>query len=387
MSVNAPGMIKRIQLTIFLLLLFYGMPATSQPAPALEDGFYCVVGTFRFPNNALAYRQSLTAKGLPARIGKDVITGLYYVHLGKAPTKDNAITSAVSLRQKPEFYDAWVKTVGEQVTEAARIAEAGPIVVERPVAIQENIEKPPALRTEFEISNTEIFLHLYNATNDRLVDGTVEVIDTERSRLIEKTKGNSYYILPDPKSKSKRLTLIGDVFGYRKVQNEISYPIADADGSNPNIEMIGTITLVRFDMVRYVKGDVRVLYNVYFYHDASVMQPESKYELNKLLEMLMENERYRIRLHGHSNGNHAGKILLPSDDNNLFNIRNARETFGSAKLLGGQRAEVIRKFLIANGIAGHRIEIKSWGGKRPLYDKNGPNAIRNLRVEVEILEQ
>ena len=369
------------------ILFLSSLNGNSQSIQNLEDGYYCVVGTFRFINNAVAYRQSLSAKGFPARIGNDPLTGLHYVHLGKAPAKANAISTAMAMRDRSEFKDAWVKTVGEQplaINVEADSDEKQRLLVSQP--IQQNIETPPKAPVEFEISNTEVFLHLYNAANDKMIDGTVEIIDTERSRLIDKTKGNNYYVIPDPKSNSKRITLIGNVFGYRKVQNEISYPIGESDQSNPNLEMVGTIMMVRFDMVRYVKGDINVLYNVYFYHDAAVMQPESKYELNNLLEMLMENPKYRIKLHGHTNGGHTGKYFYPGDDHDLFNMAGAKEGFGTAKTLAARRAEVIKEFLVANGIDGNRIEIKSWGGKKPLYDKGSENAKRNLRVEVEILE-
>jgi outer membrane protein OmpA-like peptidoglycan-associated protein len=46
---------------------------------------------------------------------------------------------------------------------------------------------------------------------------------------------------------------------------------------------------------------------------------------------------------------------------------------------------VIRDYLIDSGIDASRMEVKAWGGKRPLYNKNSVNAKRNVRVEVEIL--
>lgn len=371
---------------VFIVVVLHS-PLFAQPATLSENGFYVVVGTFRNKNNALAYRQTLEAKGLPASIQKDSTTGLNYVHLGKMARKEDAIGRVLSLRQSTSFEDAWVKTISASPSVA--IAFAAPFnsnQIAEEIATEPELESPPEALTAYEVSNTEIFLHLYNAANDKIIDGTVEVIDTERSRLIEKVKGNTYYVLPDPKSKSKRITMIGNVFGYRKIQNEISYPIAPGDSLNPNLEMVGTIAMLRFDMVRYVKGDINVLYNVYFFNDAAIMQPESKYELNNLLEMMQENSHLRIKLHGHSNGNHAGKILSPGEDKNLFSLTGAMEGFGSAKELSFKRAEVIKDFLVANGINADRIELKSWGGKRPLFDKNSANARRNVRVEVEILQ-
>jgi outer membrane protein OmpA-like peptidoglycan-associated protein len=361
--------------------------ALAQLLPKIEDGQYVVVGSFKIVNNAIAYSRMLTAKGVSATAEKDVVTGLNYVHLGKENNRGEAITKVLALRQEKQFKDAWVKTILTVPFPQVTSTTAAITNVTEPLFELPEIERPPATITQYEISNTEVFLHLYNSANDKMIDGTVEIIDTERSRLIEKTKGNNYYVLPDPKSRTKKITLIGDVFGYRKVQNEISYPIAAADSLNPNLEIIGTIVMIRFDMVRYAKGDINVLYNVYFYNDASVMQPESRYELNNLLEMMQENLHYRIRLHGHSNGNYTGKIFEPGSDKNLFDFKGATETFGSAKELSFKRASVIKQYLVSNGIGEDRIEIKSWGGKKPLYDKNSANAKKNVRVEVEILAE
>jgi hypothetical protein len=38
-------------------------------------------------------------------------------------------------------------------------------------------------------------------------------------------------------------------------------------------------------------------------------------------------------------------------------------------------------------VAGDRIEIKAWGGGRMIHDKNSVNAKKNVRVDVEILEE
>jgi outer membrane protein OmpA-like peptidoglycan-associated protein len=56
------------------------------------------------------------------------------------------------------------------------------------------------------------------------------------------------------------------------------------------------------------------------------------------------------------------------------------------KELSEARAQAIKGWLVANGIADNRISIKAWGGNRMLHDKNSNNARRNVRVEVEVLE-
>ncbi len=64
-----------------------------------------------------------------------------------------------------------------------------------------------------------------------------------------------------------------------------------------------------------------------------------------------------------------------------------REGLGSAKELSGKRAEVIREWLIAQGIAADRISVKAWGGGRMLHDKHSANAKKNVRVDVEIVSE
>jgi outer membrane protein OmpA-like peptidoglycan-associated protein len=140
-------------------------------------------------------------------------------------------------------------------------------------------------------------------------------------------------------------------------------------------------------MVRYHKGDIATLYHAYFFNDAAIMLPESKYELTNLVQMLEENPNYRIRLHGHTNGNYHGKILELGPEKNFFSLTGSKNDVGSAKDLSYQRASTIKEYLLVNNIAADRIEIKAWGGKRPIYDKHSANAKKNVRVEVEILQE
>jgi outer membrane protein OmpA-like peptidoglycan-associated protein len=171
------------------------------------------------------------------------------------------------------------------------------------------------------------------------------------------------------------------------VQHELHYPLPLSDTVKEHIDLMGTTIVVLFDLIRYRKGDIQTLYNVYFFNDASIMLPESKYELNSLLTMMEENPKYRIKLHGHTNGHYHGKIISSGSDRNLFSLTGSVQSIGSAKDLSGQRAGVIKEYLVTNGISADRIEVKSWGGKRPLYDKHSVNAKKNVRVEVEILDE
>ncbi len=382
------------RLSIFLTVTFFISQfnvGAQDRSKEFTPGYYVVVGTFKVPENAEHFNQALKTKGYSSNIGADKDYRLRYVYVEKSAGREQAILTVNALRQESFFADAWIKTVAGkiEVPENSLMEESASVdgvTLSEPAATIDDLpsERRP---TQFAISNTEVFLYMYNASNDHVVEGEVQIVDTERARLIEKVKGNDYYTLADPKSSSKRLTLIGEVFGYRKVQLEVNYPLALTDSSRTDIEMVGTIIMVNFDMVRYQKGDISILYNVYFFNDAAIMQPESKFELNNLLSMMLENSNYRIRLHGHTNGNYTGKIITLGDEKNFFSLTGSNETRGSAKELAEQRAEIIKAYLVASGIDASCVEVKAWGGKRPLYDKNSANAKKNVRVEVEILQQ
>ena len=63
-------------------------------------------------------------------------------------------------------------------------------------------------------------------------------------------------------------------------------------------------------------------------------------------------------------GEEPGKIIKLKDPNgDFFSLENSVEDYGSAKDLSEMRANVIRSYLIKNGISEKRMSIKAWGGK------------------------
>jgi outer membrane protein OmpA-like peptidoglycan-associated protein len=127
---------------------------------------------------------------------------------------------------------------------------------------------------------------------------------------------------------------------------------------------------------------------VYFYNDAAIMLPTSKYQLNSLLNLLKENPTYKITLHGHTNGGGSGKIIYMGPSKNFFAItKDVVQGSGSAKVLSEARAKVIKDWLITQGISDNRINVKGWGGSRMIHDKNSSYARKNIRVDVEVIDE
>lgn len=383
--------------------------AHAQDSQPLEPGYYIVVAAYAPSHENLANRlvQNLHAEGFEAKFGLHERTNLLLVYIKFFDNLRGSILEMQQVRRTTRFNDAWVRVVPGDIVakqnqtapestltettektkvdteEQSALPDENPIDPADTIVVTDNEEI--VQHKQMTLGNTEVFLSLFHARNNRIVEGNVTVVDTERAKEITRVKGNEYLHLPDPQSKSGQLTLICEAFGYRKLQYELNYPVPLADTVKPYIDLMGTTIVVNFDLVRYHKGDIATLYNVYFFNDANVMVPESRYELNTLLQMMQEVPSYRIRLHGHSNGNFRGKIIKMGAEKNFFSLDGSVNTLGTAKELSQLRAEVIRDYLIENGISADRIDIKAWGGKKPLFDRNGPNARKNVRVEVEIL--
>jgi outer membrane protein OmpA-like peptidoglycan-associated protein len=409
------------------LLLFVGLTSNgySQHSTELSPGYYIVVGAYApsRENVAKNYTEVLNRRGMNAAYGFNSSRKYFYVYLKYYQSLKESLKNMQSTRKQPEFAQAWVRVVPGDITAAntpplvktenSKPVDTDPVQGDKIIAstkptpdttnppdktgpevsaVQSNereiVENDPIKQYDkITLGNTEVFLSMYHSRNNRIVDGTIKVVDTERSKVLTEVKGNEYLILPDPKSKSGQLTMICEAFGYRKIQQEINFPLPLADTVKEYIDLMGTTFVVNFDLVRYHRGDIATLYNVYFYNDAALMLPESKFELNSLLQLMQENPKYRIKLHGHTNGNYHGRIITVGENKNFFSLDGSKSSIGSAKDLSFNRAEVIKEYLQSQGIEPSRVEVKAWGGKRPLYDRHGVNAKRNVRVEVEILEE
>ena len=217
------------------------------------------------------------------------------------------------------------------------------------------------------------------------IQGDVDIMDLDKTkpRKMASYRGNEPVNIK-PINKSGNVAFVCEVFGYHKITTPINFNEPEA---TEWIKIDGDKTIVPFELVRLKKGDYAVMYNVYFYKDAGIMRPESKFEVNSLLDMMKENPKYRIRIHGHTNGNSHGKVISIGESKNFFAITtDVKQGFGSAKKLSEERAKVIQGYLIKEGIDPARLEIKAWGGNRPIYEKDHTLAQSNVRVEIEILE-
>jgi outer membrane protein OmpA-like peptidoglycan-associated protein len=284
------------------------------------------------------------------------------------PEEEKPETLAVT-QEKPE-------TKNEEL-----VSERVDVKVEEP-GIEKQLSNNPLTLKE-----ARVLFYTYNPTNSEPIDGEVDIVDGDVGRLIQKVKAHEVAILPDPKNKSGKISLIGSSFGFRKVQHDFVPAEITSDRMPEYMEWRDNHYVIKFDLARLHKGDIETLYNVYFFNDAAIMIPESRYELERLLDFMNSNIKYKIMLHGHTNGNNRGKIITMGPTKNFFELTSdVVDGSGSAKELSYQRALVIKEWLVSQKISEDRIAIKAWGGTRMIHDKHSSNARRNVRVEVEVLE-
>ncbi len=353
-----------------------------------KSNYIVVIGAFAVHRNAINFTSH--AKGMKYDAQFEMVgnRNLYYVYVLGTDDRSQAIREAQRLRDETEFKDAWVFG-GEP--ESSGVSDINPDTEQKFETVPEESssllptettsveEKPVADAT----LGMNFIFNLYRAADGNKVEGDVDVIDLDRARKLASYKGNEPVRISSPNNNSGGISLVCNTFGYRKVQRDINYKNPEGEGitkdSDNNI-------VVPFELVRLQKGDIAIMYNVYFYKDAGVMRPESRFEVNSLVEMLKENPKYKIKIHGHTNGGAPGKIISMGASKNYFSLNDTKEGYGSAKKLSLERADVIREYLTSEGVESNRMQVKAWGGKKPIFEKMSTRAQENVRVEIEILE-
>ena len=233
-----------------------------------------------------------------------------------------------------------------------------------------------------------IYCNVTSGVNKNPVGGVLQVVDLKKKDLVYNVQANKTQPVPLFNAGGKQKLLICDIFGYKKQDFDLNLDNIINDSTAQQVQIVDDTIVINFELRRLEKGDVAVAYNIFFYDDASVMLPKSTYELDQLLELMVENKKIKVKIHGHTNTSKLGKILyLDKGDKTFFRLTaKNKETFGPAKMLSKKRAETIKMYLESKRITDDRIETEGHGGSQMLYPNTHPLAFKNKRVEVEILE-
>jgi outer membrane protein OmpA-like peptidoglycan-associated protein len=414
-------------LTVFCLVAFatFAGKGPTDPIPAKSN--YVVIGAFSYIKNAERFaKYASTTKEMKAEFAMNPARNLYYVYMFHSDDLDTAIATVLKVREEhPDLWDAWVYkgSFSEEEESNPETIIANPVALtpattgaeafqsDEPEVISE-VEDQPMQEVAAEVASTiepepmveaevvppsnieakEGFYYLYfNTINKKTmkeVRGRVRVIDPERSKEISTEESHQVVELKDPNNGTKRIKAATQIFGFKEVQHMINLDAPLTDSTSAFVDVVGDSIILDFELERFKKGDVLVMYNVYFFKDAAVMKPESKYELLSLLDMLEENDKLKVRIHGHTNGNASGKIIHMDEEKNFFSlVAEQEEDYGSAKKLSQFRAETIQDWLVEQGVNPERMSVRGWGGKQMIYGKHDTQAHKNVRVEIEIIEE
>jgi outer membrane protein OmpA-like peptidoglycan-associated protein len=372
----------------------------NEEVTVLKKGYYLVIGVFPEISEAQEFIEKINKKGFKASIGKLSSREHYYVYLNSSEDLES-IKSQASIEKEKGLSDFWILNVDNQgkvkilsdSSNQATYYEENPEEDIDEITITETNQASEKKRNNYEHKSTpekkeyHLYFQILNATNYTEVDGMVEIWRGEASKKIGKLQGNEVVSIERPGYEIKSFQFVCDVVGFRRIDHQINLDNPVTDSTFTFVEKQGDTIIIYFELPRLQKGDVEALYDVYFYNDATIMKGQSKYALEKLVEMMEDDDNLRIRIHGHTNGNRYGKIItLEEGSTEYFHLSHKnRKGFGSARRLSNLRAETIREYLIFRGVDPERMETRGWGARKNMFDPYHIDARKNARVEIEII--
>lgn len=108
-----------------------------------------------------------------------------------------------------------------------------------------------------------------------------------------------------------------------------------------------------------------VLKNIFFGTNQAELKPESKIELDKVVQLLAENPSLQIEIDGHTD---------------------ATGTAAANMLLSNNRAKAVVQYLVSKGVAARRLVAKGFGATQPVADNNTEaGRAQNRRTELKVL--
>lgn len=156
---------------------------------------------------------------------------------------------------------------------------------------------------------------------------------------------------------------IGQMYGF----------LAQADNFvsvNENIDLSSEINFAKIERNLYLvpieKGQRITLNNIFFNFGEYELLTASFSELNRIVNLLENNENLVIKINGHTD-----------------NVGSIEEN----QVLSEKRANAVKTYLISKGISQNRLQTQGYGKSKPITNNESEEARRrNRRVEFEIIE-
>lgn len=207
----------------------------------------------------------------------------------------------------------------------------------------------------------QLVTYLAGVVSDKLslkkLGAKVELIDLSTGKQVAETYSNNIngdYLICIPSGRAYALNVSKD--GY--LFHSENFSLVDYKSVQP----------YRLDvkLQKLKAGANVVLNNVFFNSNSFDLLPQSKVELNKLVQLLQSNPTLRIEIGGHTDdvGNDAANLLLSEN-----------------------RAKAVVEYLIKQGIDISRVAAKGYGETLPIAENASEDGrAKNRRTEFKILE-
>lgn len=232
-----------------------------------------------------------------------------------------------------------------------------PPAAQQPAEAEADIQiasEPPAIT--FRPNLTLLTGIIYDAQTKVPLEATITIIDNLKGDTVAVLTSNATsgkYLASLPAGRNYGIAITAEGYAFHSE----NFVVEESQGYREIRKDIG--------LEKYKSGTVIILRNIFFDFDKATLRPESKAELERVYQILIDNPKMRIRVAGHTDS-------MGSDE---YNQR-----------LSENRAKAVYEYLISRGISSDRISYIGYGESKPI-DTNDTEEGRqnNRRVEIEIL--
>ncbi|OQX13106.1 MAG: hypothetical protein BWK73_13160 [Thiothrix lacustris] len=158
--------------------------------------------------------------------------------------------------------------------------------------------------------------------------------------------------------------IVSNVYGVRHVENRL-IPVSTASAQSDSLAVPSAPTGLHIPSNRYPVEKID-LSAIQFAYSRAELDSKATAALEQVLAELRQHPTMIIEVSAHTD--HGGTAL-----GNL--------TVSQA------RAEVIRNYLLSQGIEAKQVRAKGYGSTRPLVDASAADSAQNRRIDITVLEQ
>lgn len=400
---------KTLRFFLAINTLFFGFGYTVWSQDPQQPSNYVVIGVFAKFDNAVRFTNAANQDNFRAQYAIHPNSKLYYVFILNTADRKRAFSFVVKIKVETKYNDAWVYVGKLGETTPGVESKPVPVVEEKPVepvATEPVIEELPKIdsvitqpivvvdssvlkKPVVEIVETEpvgkpFYFKLINSESGNMVMGEIHIVESKATQY-QAVKGNELVYLKPPKNNTGvyQVSILAPGYKLAKIALDYNNPSTTSSGVGEKQESI-----ITFELVRAIKGDYIDFNNVRFFSNSSILEPSSQSELDGLTALMKENQKYKIKIHGHCNGNEPREIVALGSSTNFFALdaaQNKKET-ATPKKLTEYRAEAVKSYLVSQGVDQTRITTKGEGAKMMVYSPSSTLSNYNDRVEIEVLK-